>query len=570
MIGSLFLFAVLLWSFGQRTYFLGDGYLLIRNLPLIGSPIQVFGFYRNSPLTGLVFYVSSQIIYSFTAVQFALITYQAVSILCGLITVFLLNRIAKIIFATTPLRFLFVAGIMSTAVSQMFFAYAENYAVSIVFLLLFIYAALRYLTEDKHLMRLTVAFIALVLSHFGMLLGAPAFLFLLMKEFRSKKYKSIVLNGTVIAIVGLFLFFGVYDRYPELNQHVFNEKSHFLIRSFPGTSDFNYSFLSSYQLLDIFNLMIGIFPSLFLFLPAIVLSTDHRSVVKERISVFMGLLAAGTFLFVLTMKSDLGVSRDWDLFSLYLYPTILLGIMLLLRTAPPERASKLGIVIAMSMFVHTALWITVNNSEERGLRYFESLPNEQLWSRSAISHTMDELGSYYQTKGDYGKTLEYNLKYLQYNPSNVRMMENVGSIYFYIMSDDAHATTWYEQAIAADSKDWQVYNNLGEIHLKKREYDRALPLLRTSESLNPRSVQPKLNIAFVLGEVEGKTKEACEIYLQVLALEPDQPNALLNAGYLHYQLKRYDLAKKYLHRWLSLFPRHNNAGNVRNLLQSLP
>lgn len=564
-VGMLLIF----WSFRTSFHFLGDGYLLLRNLPLIGSPIEVFGFYKNSPLAGFIYYGCFNILRLFSEQNAAVLTYQTVSMFCGVVSFFLLQRIGQELFTGPLQRFFFTAGVLSSAVSLQFFGYAENYAVNILFLLLFVWIGLRFLSGRTSFLTVTGIFAALILSHYGMIFAAPAYLYLLYRELRSRSISTVLLSGGLLLGIAAVIYFGVYASFPQLDRQTFGEKSRFLFQSFPDMMNYSYGFLSLRHWTDIINLMLLVSPVGFILLPFIYAGSGLRTILAEKSSLFIFILAAGMAMFVLLMKGELGMSRDWDLFSLFLFPSVILMMMFVLRHFPQQHRTAHSVTIAGVTFLHTALWVFVNSSATLSLRYGASLPNEQLWSRTALSNMMDELGSFYQARKEFRKSLEYNLKYQQYHPANVRIMENIGSTYYYIFSDDVNAEIWYRKAVGADSKDGQIYNNLGEIHLKRKDAAAALSFFKQSLLYDPASVQARLNIAFILGEVEGKKEEALELYLQVLQNEPDHANALMNAGYLSYQLKRYELTKRSLNRWLQLFPRDPNAENVRSLLLSL-
>ncbi len=65
---------------------------------------------------------------------------------------------------------------------------------------------------------------------------------------------------------------------------------------------------------------------------------------------------------------------------------------------------------------------------------------------------------------------------------------------------------------------------------------------------------------------QGRLKEAQELCLQILAVEPDQPDATHFLGVIAYAGKEYESAKKYISRAMKLMPDnpgcHTNMGNV--------
>jgi regulator of sirC expression with transglutaminase-like and TPR domain len=132
-----------------------------------------------------------------------------------------------------------------------------------------------------------------------------------------------------------------------------------------------------------------------------------------------------------------------------------------------------------------------------------------------------------------------------------------------------NAEFWYRKAIEYQSKAWEVYNNLAEISIREHNYQSALELLEKSIQYNPQSPLPKLNKAFILASVNNQKQEALAIYDDILKTNPDNTNALLNAGYLSYQMKGYTNTKKYLERYVALAPRDPETPKIQKLLRSL-
>jgi Tfp pilus assembly protein PilF len=501
--------------------------------------------------------------------NYSLVAYQWVSILSGILTVFFLKKTGKILFTDRAMRLMFIIGIMSTAASQMFFSYVENYSIGILAVVIYIFCSVRYLKAGKHFFAVTLSFVVLVLSHYGMALIVPSYLYLLFKEFTGKRYREVILNLLLLSVIGIFLYVAVYNKYPLLFEDAFRANSHLLIHSVPGTLEYSYSFLSHLHIIDILNLMVFVSPFIVFMIPHLIRTVRFQARIRSDKSIFFALSSIAALLFVVGMKSDLGMSRDWDLFTLYLFPTVIASVIFVLKSSLPEHLLRQAMIIFGITLLHSAAWIAINTTHDISLQYITTLNNDVLWSKKANAHTMDELGSYFQQRGAYNRSLQFNLKYLEYDPANLRMIENVASTYFYVFSDDTKAQQWCEKAVNAGSKDWRIYNNLAEIKMKQQDYSSAMNLLKICISLNPQSTMPKLNLAFIIGTVKGKMEEASLLYEEVLQKEPENANALLNAGYLSYKLTSYEKTKLYLGRYLAILPNSPDSKNIQSLLRSL-
>jgi Tfp pilus assembly protein PilF len=316
--------------------------------------------------------------------------------------------------------------------------------------------------------------------------------------------------------------------------------------------------------------MLFVFPFMILLIPQAVRAIRFRELFGKDFNLFLFLCAVGTFSFVLCMKSDLGLSRDWDLYALFLYPSLIITVLFVLKTSAADCIMRNSFMILAITLIHTIAWISINASQGLSLNYFATLPNDVLWSQNDMARAMDELESYYTMKRDPNKALEYGLRSLHYNPYNVRILENVGIVYWYAFKDTNNAQIWLEKAVSANSKKWLIYSNLASIRLKQQDYQSAMPLLEKSIRLNPLSIEPKLNMAYLLSEGRGNKRAGYEIYQEILKIEPNNTLALRNAGILGYQLKDFARAKVYLQRYLTLMPYNPEWKKIRNLLKTLP
>jgi tetratricopeptide (TPR) repeat protein len=292
--------------------------------------------------------------------------------------------------------------------------------------------------------------------------------------------------------------------------------------------------------------------------------------IKKDAYLSLFLFAAGASGFVLLMKSDLGLSRDWDLYAMYLFPSVVLAVLFVLKSSAAGNVLRNSLIIFSITWIHTSAWISINASREQSLKYFESLPNDFLWSKNAMAHAMDELESYYREKRDANRSLYYALKYLKYDPDNVRIVENIGIIYMYAFNDISNARIWFQKAAALNSTRWLVYSNLASISMKQQDYQDAIPLLEKSIALNPKSIEPRLDLAYILDQRLGRKREAYIAYKEILRIDPNNLAALQNAGIIGYQVKDFGPAKLFLQRYLMLSHDNSKDKKVQKLLDAFP
>ena len=88
----------------------------------------------------------------------------------------------------------------------------------------------------------------------------------------------------------------------------------------------------------------------------------------------------------------------------------------------------------------------------------------------------------------------------------------------------------YRNALAVFPSHRRALNNLGTLHLMKREPEKAVPLFRRALLVEPGDIRLMVNLAAALA-MSGREKDAEGIVLEVLKNSPDcvQAQQLLNA-----------------------------------------
>ena len=76
-------------------------------------------------------------------------------------------------------------------------------------------------------------------------------------------------------------------------------------------------------------------------------------------------------LFVLSVNFELGVSRDWDVASVFLLPAVVLSVFLFKEYLSEQRELLFG--ICCFFCVQFSFWVAVNASDEKGLQRYLSL-----------------------------------------------------------------------------------------------------------------------------------------------------------------------------------------------------
>ena len=163
------------------------------------------------------------------------------------------------------------------------------------------------------------------------------------------------------------------------------------------------------------------------------------------------------------------------------------------------------------------------------------------------------------------KAIVYYQKAVATDPNNISLRLNYARLldklhkddlavqeYNYVLSKGANNTEVltalekiYLKKLASDSKNAQIYANLGAIYQKQKKYDEAINYYKQAEKLEPTSVTTRLNIGTLYQQKKDFTS-ALSAYNSVLALYPNnleanlyRANVLAESGEKEEALKAY-------------------------------
>lgn len=302
--------------------------------------------------------------------------YATVSILCGMVFVYLL-LIFTARLGRTALESAILAGLMlTTGAMQLFFGYVENYTIISVGLLVTLFLAWRALRGE-----IQPVWPGLALSLTNGFHPSTVFLWpglwLLVWLCWKRGYVGVgsglwqlvlpplLIGGSVLALMesgghGLEAFLGV-DR-PGGGDGLW------FVPLFETTTEWQrYTMFSVAHLLDWGNLHLLISP---FGLPLLALTvtairywqlTIFETVAEKDYALFLGLSAALYVLFTWLWNPDYGGRKDWDLFapSAFVY-TLLSGYLLVRVLSQRERLTAAGLFIITVSLLHSGAWIFAN------------------------------------------------------------------------------------------------------------------------------------------------------------------------------------------------------------------
>jgi tetratricopeptide (TPR) repeat protein len=100
---------------------------------------------------------------------------------------------------------------------------------------------------------------------------------------------------------------------------------------------------------------------------------------------------------------------------------------------------------------------------------------------------------------------------------------------------------------------WASYYNMGSFYLSQRDYRQAAAFYETAIRLQPRAIQPYVNISFAYDALDLKDK-AIQSLRKACDLQPKSPEANLNLGLLLGEMGRLEEAAAHLQKAAELDP----------------
>jgi hypothetical protein len=302
--------------------------------------------------------------------------YAAVSIMCGVVFVYLLLTFAARL-GRDPLEAAILAGLVLAAGSmQLFFGYVENYTIVSLALLLTLFLAWKTLQGQLQLFWPVVGLSLANAFHPSTVFLWPGMILLsglCWKRNRLSFSRSLwqtvipplVVGGSVLILMesgshGLSALLGV-DR-PGGGDGIW------FVPLFETTTEWQrYTMFSAAHLLDWLNLHLLISP---FGLPVLIFSllygyrfhlTIFDSSTERDYAYFLGLTAAMYLLFSWLWNPDYGGRKDWDLFapSAFVY-TLLAGYLLVRSLTDRQRLKETGLFMILISLLHTGAWIFTN------------------------------------------------------------------------------------------------------------------------------------------------------------------------------------------------------------------
>jgi len=501
-------YGVLLWVLRARTQLLGDGAVWLATART--------GEHRaySEPLFAAFWHGFAGLV-RLTNRAPAALTMSLFSVLCGMASVPILMGIAAEI-APARSRGLMLALLLTLGVSQLYFGYIESYPFVSLFILLYLWLALRRArgVDPPWMAALALAFA--VATHLSALSLVPSYLLLVLLEKRPLAWRLLYLALPFAAIAALL---AALQYRPAQWAAPLHAAMSGMRQGVQGpTFHRPYGFLSYDHLADVLNAVLLVMPVPAILLLGWAVFTRGRFRPLPRPLLVTAVAALPGCMLLAGLMTPVAPAQDWDLGAIFLLPAAVfaLGAGASLLARLPKRG---GYALAGLGLVSLLSFTLVNASETAAVRRFAAIVNDPgRVSPYGRSYGNSVLELHERDQGAYAAALPYARAAVEAEPTNPRNWTNVG---FELMRLNRHqeAIPYITEGIRRGPDRWEARYNLGLCLLELGRNAEAVPVLREAVRLNPGAPVLRHNLGLALYR-SGRPDSALVVWREVLARWP--------------------------------------------------
>jgi Tfp pilus assembly protein PilF len=510
---------LLFWLFRVRSYFLGDGQLIIRSMQNLASADDLVEGYKREPLIGFCIILLANLFIFLKRSNPTADAYIWLSIVSGICFLIAAWRLVKYFSEDRIEQYLLFILLMTTGISQLFFGYIENYSPAAAGVTLFLLFGVAYLRGTISIVWAVVVYGLIVMLHFGAVVFLPAFAFIVYIGAKRKQAGEL---GASLFLAGVIFFVLMQlSRYPwELLREVFGGTGrHIVAISLPLNKFQAYDLFSMSHVLDIANFFLLNYPSFLILLVLLcVMILKHRPTMPMETR-FLLLSAFCGIGFIVILNCEIGMSRDWDILA-PISLGIPLAVVALWESVDCEKRLRrrvLMMLCAVSL-LHTGLWVGVNSDESKAVERFKILEDDRLWSKHAHVNAYEELAAYYRDRGDYEKAIQYFQKYNSLDSTNMRIWGNLADA-FQQAGDKKKVMEVYKTMIQRGMGNYQIVTNYAICLADEQRFSEALVLFKRAEEYAPMDPIVKYDIGKTIMDSKQSSKQALSYFLTAIQID---------------------------------------------------
>jgi tetratricopeptide (TPR) repeat protein len=512
--------AAAFWFARERTYFMGDGFLVIRTLGYLQQSGDVPGSFPTAPLSAMAAWQALRVFEAFRVEHAALLAWQSVSIVAGLVSVTAIWKLSGMLWHESAER---VAGFLLLAMSgaaQMMFGYVETYPAAYAMLWIYVVIALRVVRGESHVALATAVFVALCLFHLGMAILLPSLFYLWWRAVRLDGWRAFATSLVPSSVVLPVLLWLLHYRPSRLIATAVRDGAHYLpVASVNAYAD-AYTLFSLWHVADIMNLFLLLAPFSLLMLGAFIVSIGLPRPARPPEGGLWYSLGWPAGLWVCMNSFELGMSRDWDLAAPFGIVVVLGSLVVWHHVTEPGGGRQRAMVL-MALFT-TALtfgWISVNADREHSRERFERLLDPRVFSGSALADAHEELGGFYREQGKFNEASASFARCVALDSTNARRWQQLAGA-LANAGQSEYALRAYERGIGLGSKDPLAFVNAGIVQYQLGRPSEGMALVRKSLEIDSTCAAAALALGTLLYQEGSHDAEALSWLERAAVLDP--------------------------------------------------
>ena len=451
-----------------------------------------------------------------------------------------------------------LAVLLTTGYMQLFFGYVENYALYMPGVLLYLLLGLRTLENRMPLYAPALVLGILLALHQVFAVFGPSLLFLAYRGWRHRQEAALFLKTaatvaallcvpvSTAALLGLcgIGFEGYLDRMGGRN---------FLpLFADPGLHS-EYRIFSFAHVLDFVNQQLLVAPVACM---ACVLLRKR----DLRHQTFLLIAAVFPLISTFIARPEIGVFRDWDIFSLPALPlTLWVATALMERVRAGEPLFHSAFILCGAAAFHTLFWVSLNAGTGPSEARFVHLAN-RLTGISAVNSWLT-LGEFHRRQDNTTAALQAYRRSIEADPTNPNRWLRVGRVYREI-GQPANAIRYFEKAVELRPDIAVSYMSLGAAYSDFGQFDRAIEFTKKAIAIQPDNATAHRNLGAMYRMI-GQVIKAIEHLERAVALRPDQAATHGNLGETYREAGNNAKAIEHFEKFIALRPR--DTGILVNL-----
>lgn len=246
---------------------------------------------------------------------------------------------------------------------------------------------------------------------------------------------------------------------------------------------------------------------------------DGEWVTRPREWRFVALILLACFLYMTLFKPEIGMARDWDLFtmtSLGLVPLVLLAVNRWLRYARPSTATVASVTVPALVMtaVLTAAWVGINASPDRTTDRYEAV---LAYDQTHVGYAYENLAKFYHERGELAKAvrvMEVGAKI----SGNPRLYAKLAA-YYQDNGDIASGIRILKDVLEKHPEHSKARQKLLDLLEKAHDWQTLTDVAREGVKIHPR--ESIFSFALGVGLVRmGRVDEALDAFRTCLTLNP--------------------------------------------------